>query len=137
MEDWIYIGWFLKQDQKEKLLKALQPTIPAGWKLYVDHMTYVFNDGSETAKIAYEGIKDRFGEVNKLHIDAVGNNGKAIALHVVEKNFTLNKVPHITLATAPGVPPVESNNITEWTPVPGKPYEVEVELRSFNKTKKV
>jgi hypothetical protein len=51
-KNWIYYGVFFSQATKEQLIqKAKELTeIPDNWTLYADHMTIVFNDGTEEKK---------------------------------------------------------------------------------------
>ncbi len=123
MEDkWIYVGIFLDEDSKADLM-SLYPT-PTGWKPYYDHMTVVFNDYSELAKV----VKD-FSEPNLEHdipltVIGVGISEKAMAVKVQLPLGVIcaNKIAHITLSASPNGTPYDSNNIEIWHEV--EPLEV-------------
>jgi len=119
-KDWIYYGVFFSDNTKRSILnfakKCLSDNnmeIPDDWKIYCDHMTLVFNNGSKEAQEDadyYE--KWGLGQSVSLWITHIGYSDRAIALQVDYK--TANKVSHITVAVAPDAKPVESNDITHW-----------------------
>lgn len=133
MKKWIYVGYFLTEQSRNWLLSLIKDNIPEGWKIYLDHMTYVFNDGSEETQKTYEMVKTYFGENQKLHIDAIGLSDRALAFRVVEKNLTKNALAHITIAVAPEAKPVESNYITNWEKIfdNGQTLEVLTTLKEY------
>ena len=112
--DWIYIGIFLEEESKNKLKQCYQ--IPSDWKEYYDHITIVFNDGSELSRVVKEINMENVGEFYSIKITGVGVSEKALALKVELPTCVVcvNKVPHITLGVAPEAKPVDSNFITIW-----------------------
>lgn len=117
--NWIYYGIFFDSDTKAELLKTAKKYagIPEDWKVYCDHMTIVYNDGSEEKQAISNGYFEKRGVIYELAISSIGISDEAIALKV--SNFiTQNKVSHITIATAPGVKPVKSNDIVNWYALP-------------------
>lgn len=121
---WIYYGIFFNENIKKALLKLTKvwlnihnDSLPEDWTIYCDHVTIVYNDKSiERQKVAEEIEKILNTDVT-LSINSIGVSSSAIALGVDYK--TQNKHSHITIATAPGVRPVESNNIIRWFPISG------------------
>ena len=118
MEDkWIYVGIFLNEISKKRLKKFY--TIPEGWKEYFDHMTVVYNDGSQTAKDIYSVCKKLEGKNFRLQISGSGISDKAYAVSVNTPAGlpSGNKINHITLATSPSGKPVDSNYIENWSKI--------------------
>lgn len=114
--DWIYYGMFLDDSAKASLQEAFSDIIPEGWKPYCDHMTVIYNDGSENAQKWGETCEKEVGKRTMLTVTELGISDRAIAVKV-SGYPTNNSIPHITVAVAPGAKPVESNQITNWTPV--------------------
>ena len=117
MSNWVYVGIFLDEKSKERL-KAIY-TLPEGWKEYFDHMTVVFNDGSQYAQ-DIKSICDKLeGRKVRLQVVSQGISDKAYAVHVkVPAGIPCgNKVSHITLGTSPAGKPVDSNYIENWIDV--------------------
>lgn len=117
-KNWIYYGVFFSQATKEQLIqKAKELTeIPDNWTLYADHMTIVFNDGTEGKELAANGLEIMLNEIVQLSVSSIGISEEAIAFGV-DNYQTQNEHSHITIAVAPGSKPVRSNNITEWLPI--------------------
>lgn len=127
--NWIYIGIFLEEDSKKELKECYQ--IPSNWKEYYDHVTIVFNDGSELSRVVKEMNIENVGEFYSIKITGVGVSEKALALRVELPACVVcaNKIPHITLGVAPNATPVESNNITIWYDV--EPFNVAGTMRVY------
>lgn len=135
-KSWLYYGIFFSDKTKKALLEYARKwmeyyTCPSDhgfdfrqdWKIYCDHMTLVFNDGSEKAQEDanfYENVFPMLCSVVSLRITHIGYSDRAIALRVDYQ--TSNKISHITVAVAPGAKPVESNNITNWYKTDGAFY---------------
>lgn len=116
--DWIYYGAFLGGPAKEKLLEYVENYvgIDDSWKVYCDHMTIIYNDGSENAQEWANNCKNLINQKAMLKVTHIGVSDRAIAVKV--SGFASNNAnPHITVAVAPGAKPVESNQITNWYPV--------------------
>ena len=116
-DNWIYVGIFLDEKSKNKL-KELYP-IPDSWQEYYDHMTVVFNDGTDIAK-AVKSINDK--NLNKkfnLKVVGPGISDKAYAIQVElpEGVVSANKITHITLGTSETGKAVDSNYITNWSKI--------------------
>jgi len=79
--------------------------IPEGWSIHAHHLT--LNMGA---------CKDKslLGKNVQLKATALGRDENAMALLVETPVPTKNKLPHITIAVAPGAKPVQSNDIKEW-----------------------
>lgn len=117
-DKWLYYGVFFDENAKKflerKARKILE--IPEGWRLYFDHMTIVFNDGSEEKQEIANSLEEVLGNQEKLIINKVGLSDDAIAFGI--SNYkTQNKQSHITIAVAPGSKPVQSNDIKMWMPI--------------------
>lgn len=117
MSNWIYAGIFLDNISKKKLKSRF--IVPDGWKKYFDHMTIVFNDGSQTAQDIKSIVNKLVNREVTLKVISQGISDKAYAVHVeVPAGIPCgNKISHITLATSPDGKPVDSNYIENWIPV--------------------
>ena len=113
-KDWIYAGIFLDNESREDLEDIF--TLPDGWKPYYDHMTMVFNDGSEYAQAVKNLCEKLEGKDIDLHIVGQGISDKAYAVKVVVPGGIpcANKISHITLGCSPTGKPVDSNYIENW-----------------------
>jgi hypothetical protein len=60
--------------------------------------------------------KDLLGEEVELKVVGLGKDENVMALLVESPIPTKNASPHITLATAPGAKPKQSNDIKKWDP---------------------
>lgn len=114
MNNWIYFGVFLNSESKKKLLELTNKVAEPSWKRYCHHMTIAFNNGSELSKQLYNMYKDYFGTEVNITATHVGLSDDAIAVKVVFKGDTANKITHVTLATPQGGKPVKSNYIENW-----------------------
>lgn len=120
MKTWNFIAVFLDSYSKA-VLKQTFTNAPSDWTWHGDHVTLAFNDSPEpdrdVAMLENYGVfKYCKGNRCKVCITAIAKTDKVCAVRVVfETPFNLRylseKKYHITLCTAPGVPPKESNNI--------------------------
>lgn len=112
MEKWIYIGIFLDESSKNRLVRNFD--IPENWKWYGDHVTLCFNDGSELSKNAAEINKGYVGAERYVKVTGIGISENAIALRVQLPTGVVctNRVAHITLGAK--TKPVDSNAIEIW-----------------------
>jgi hypothetical protein len=131
MDKWIYVGIFLDEKSKKKLKKIY--TIPDGWTEYFDHMTVIFNDGSDYAKDIKSITNKLEGTKVKLQVVSQGISDKAYAVHVmVPAGIPCgNKISHITLATSPTGKAVDSNYIENWIDITNKCLYVTGTLKTF------
>ncbi len=113
VKKWNYIGCFLDEESKAKLLDRYKYLIPKDWTIFAHHGTTCYNGNVETQDENFERFKHLIGKKVVLEIIGVGVSDKAVAV-LVRNLVSDNQTKHITLATAPGVKPVESNNITDW-----------------------
>lgn len=122
-KNWIYIGIFLDKKSREKL-KMLYPT-PENWNEYYDHMTVVFNDGTDIANAVKSINETNIGKVFKLNVVSVGVSDKAFAIHVELPLGVVcaNKIAHVTLAVSDNGSAVDSNYITNWLDI-YTPFEI-------------
>mgnify|MGYP003289407844 CR=1 FL=1 len=111
---WIYFGVFLVKESRNKLQKLASKVVLDNWKLYCHHMTIAFNNGSEQSTELYEFYKNYFGARTEIIATHIGISDDAVAVKVQFNGETLNKTPHVTLATPIGGKPVNSNNIQTW-----------------------
>lgn len=86
-------------------------TIPEGWTKHCDHITVIHSSHKDWVT-ASQLLLNFNGQSVKFTLDGIGISESAMALRV--STYTANRVSHITIATAPGVKPVESNNIENW-----------------------
>lgn len=91
----------------------------ADWEVKAHHLTICMGKSKNAA------VLEQIGQAIDLKIVAFGSlffeGTKGIAAVKVQVPDTLpvdNKVPHITLAHAPGVKPKQSNDIVEWIELP-------------------
>jgi Fungal tRNA ligase phosphodiesterase domain len=102
----LYLGIFLTEDSVKKLYATFPPIFP---KLPPDpHVTLSFKPDEGTVSTFRLLVgKKLFIEVKGYALDA-----KAEAVIVsIPPLASQNKIPHITLSTAEGVPPVYSNTL--------------------------
>lgn len=117
MENWIYYGVFLDDDESQRVYNIVNSlpgiSIPDDWRKYADHMTIIYNNKSEIAQAWAKQANVRLGEDVLLKATHVGVSDKAIAIRVTGE-MSANDIPHITIACSPTGKPVESNKITNW-----------------------
>lgn len=103
----------LSQEMKNKVMKVFYKffEFPMDWTPHCDHITIIHSSHKDWAT-ASQLLLNFEGQPVKFTINGVGISLSAMALRV--STYTANKVSHITIATAPGVKPVESNNIENW-----------------------
>jgi len=120
-DNWIYIGAFLDEESKQQLADHLITNgifIPDGWTRYMHHMTICFNRHDESSESMYDAYAGMFGQSVTLDCCYYGITSDVIAIAVDTNMLTQNSQPHVTIATAPGVPPVKSNEIANWKKMP-------------------
>lgn len=118
-KNWNYYGVFFDNVEKQNILGYTKNYygIPKDWKIYCDHMTLVYNNNTEERQKKAEHYNQFIGKQITLIFDAIGISDDAIALRV-SNCASQNKISHVTVATRPGVKPVESNNIKNWLTLP-------------------
>lgn len=114
---WTYYGAFLDDETRKQLLLRYKDLIADDWKLYCDHATLAFNDGTERSEEIAEYYKSMLGDEIELRIVGYGRSEETVALKLAPDYRTANKIFHITLATCPWGKPVKSNFITYWKPL--------------------
>ncbi|MBQ3414823.1 MAG: hypothetical protein IJH39_05655 [Clostridia bacterium] len=126
-KNWIYYGVFFSDNTKRAILDYVKnwfadnnKEFPKDWLTYCDHMTLVFNNGTEADQKFADGIELFLGNNVSLRTISIGISDRAIALGI--DFITNNEHSHITVAIAPGAKPVESNDITNWIPTNGDFY---------------
>ncbi len=97
-----YIALFLDDASRDKLTDTLDDP-PPGWTLYADHMTVKFGS---------EGVPERYLGPAQCKVVGVALNDRVMAARVETDIPTQNDIPHITIATAPGAKPRESNDFS-------------------------
>jgi tRNA splicing ligase len=91
-------------------------SIPDDWNIFTHHLTVIFG---KDAKIWANNNQDSLGSIIPMNITEICYDDKAIAAVVKVsdkipqdlKSYLNSKIPHITIATAPGVKPVYSNEM--------------------------
>jgi len=115
--------WALKltDETKNKLFSLIHENFvfPEEWKLHLDHITLV-HENNVTPEVwnAICQILDNFVCPRcEFSVTGYAKNDSVWAFRV--DALTMNHTAHITIATAPGHKPVESNEIKddEWTEV--------------------
>ena len=115
--------WALKltTDTKDKLILMLpeKVIIPANWTRHLDHITLIHskNVTREVWDAAFLILDNFICPKSEFRITGYAKNDSVIALRVDTRS--MNHQSHITVATAPGHKPVESNDIKddEWVEV--------------------
>ena len=97
-----YIALFLDDRSRDKLTDTLDDP-PPGWTLYADHMTVKFGS---------EGVPERYLGPAQCKVVGVALNDRVMTAKVETDVPTQNAIPHITIATAPGAKPRESNDFS-------------------------
>lgn len=119
---WVYYGIFLDEKSRKSLLERASRlvSIPDDWKIFCDHLTVVFNDhkNKEVNDMWVEFCETHMRETIELTVTSIGITSEAIAFGIDFQ--TNNKHSHITVACAPGVPPVRSNYINDWMDLHGE-----------------
>lgn len=126
--NWVYYGIFLSDKTKQALFNYVKNwfaendrEFPEDWKVYCDHMTLVFNNGTKEDQIFADGVEPFLGLTGNMRIISIGISDRAIAAGV--DFITNNEHSHITIAVTPdGGKPVESNYIENWIPTKGNFY---------------
>ena len=98
-----YTALFLDDASRDKLTDTLDDP-PPGWTLYADHMTVKFGS---------EGVPERYLGPAQCKVVGVALNDRVMAARVETDIPTQNDIPHITIATAPGAKPRESNDFLD------------------------
>lgn len=108
----LYVAAILTRDAQESLWKSItsRVAIPTDWKAYCHHMTIRFKptDDSQLPIL---------GEDITLIVTNIFADDKGVAVSVEpntnrrELHMPAEQKPHITVATAPGTPPVYSNEL--------------------------
>ena len=128
---WIYYGIFFSDKTKRIILDyakhwihiKFNNDIPENWKIYCDHMTLVFNNGTSEVQEDADFYENWcLGQTEDLMITDIGISNKAIAFKVKYRGRITNKIPHITVAVAPDAKPVDSNDIENWYNLGGTFY---------------
>lgn len=122
--DWKYIGIFLDKMSSDKLRRYLQnPVLKDGimdgdeWKVYCNHMTLAYNDGSKDVQKIFNYYQKSIGDTRDLSMVAIGASDKAIAAKIDYEDKISNTIAHVTMAVSPTGKPVDSNQITNWLPL--------------------
>jgi hypothetical protein len=108
-----YTGIVLDNDTGRNLIQRFSNDIPGNWKTIDDpHMT--INMGEATKGPAAHLV----GQQAEITIKSLGKSEKVIALGVDTSIPSENQQKHITLAVSPDGKAQDSNQITNWEPIP-------------------
>ena len=103
----------LSEEIQHRVMKVFNTffTVPAGWTKHCDHITLIHSSNEHW--FAVTGLISNFlGKSIDFNIIGVGHDKNVMALEV--SAHTANERAHITICTAPGHKPVESNDIKNW-----------------------
>lgn len=111
----LYIGVILTRDSQQKLYDAISKrvNIPQDWKKICHHMTTRFVGG----KPIDDSQLPTLGEEVSLVVTEFAADEKGVAVKVEpntnrqELRMPAEQMPHVTVAVAPGVSPVYSNDL--------------------------
>lgn len=110
----IYYGVFIDDESKGKLSSFIPDD---AYKVFCDHMTIAFKTQFTEEIVSY--CEEMLGEEVELTATHIGMTEDVIAVAVETECESLNNTKHITLCTlSPKGRPVQSNNITDWRPLP-------------------
>lgn len=110
----VYYGVFIDDESKGKLSSFIPDD---AYKVFCDHMTIAFKTQFTEEIVSY--CEEMLGEEVELTATHIGMTEDVIAVAVETECESLNNTKHITLCTlSPKGRPVQSNNITEWQPLP-------------------
>ena len=99
----IYVGAFLTDMSRQKLLRNFPPKYE---NVHADHTTLVYDPSEE------EVSQFPIGKQVRLKVTGYVEDTNAQAVLVEPQGTrTLNRIPHITISTAPGVKPEYSNTL--------------------------
>ena len=110
----VYYGVFIDDESKSKLSSFIPDD---AYKVFCDHITIAFKTQFTEEIISY--CEEMLGEEVELTATHIGMTEDVIAVAVETECESLNNTKHITLCTlSPKGRPVQSNNITDWQPLP-------------------
>lgn len=110
----VYYGVFIDDESKGKLSSFIPDD---AYKVFCDHMTIAFKTQFTEEIVSY--CEEMLGEEVELTATHIGMTEDVIAVAVETECESLNNTKHITLCTlSPKGRPVQSNNITDWQPLP-------------------
>lgn len=110
----VYYGVFIDDESKGKLSSFIPDDAN---KVFCDHMTIAFKTQFTEEIVSY--CEEMLGEEVELTATHIGMTEDVIAVAVETECESLNNTKHITLCTlSPKGRPVQSNNITDWQPLP-------------------
>ena len=102
----VYTALFLDNSSKQRLWSHVKEFVPQGWTKHCDHVTLQLS----ACPVSLIGT----GSCEATVVGQITDRVIAVKVEGEAAHLSKNKQPHITVATAPGVPPVRSNDITEW-----------------------
>lgn len=104
----IYVGLFLTEESRKKLLALFPPKHP---KVTADHLTMAFKPSAQVM----ESLNPMLGMKVRLHLlhYASDEKGQAVSVQKGSLPYCENEHPHITISCADGVSPVYSNELLE------------------------
>jgi len=99
-----------------------------GWTVHCDHMTICNGPLANPSTEDFRSVADTFRKSTAALNEGAELNLKVVSTAATDKVLAVgvlgcvscNRNPHITIATAPGAKPVESNSIRQWTMLPEK-----------------
>ncbi|CAE7236606.1 unnamed protein product [Symbiodinium sp. CCMP2592] len=131
VEEAVYTAVFLDSASQQALMdfgaKSVPGGIPSEWTQFCDHMTICLGslsnpktpedkDGLVAETVQKDLDEYEEGQEFELQVVSLGRDESVLAVGVVGCS-SCNRYPHITVATAPGSKPSQSNDLRDWTPL--------------------
>lgn len=107
-----YTGIVLNPEDRQRLIELTSHLIPEGWDVKADHMTINLKEADKGPALDYLNKEVR------LTANAFAHNDKVMAVAVNTEIPIVNEIKHITIAVSPTGKSSDSNNLTEWKPIP-------------------
>lgn len=107
-----YTAVVLTRESSDLLIKKFSNITPENWTIHAHHMTINMKEASEGPAAHF------VGEKVQLNVISYAINDKALAVGVETNVPSNNKIKHVTIATSPIGKPGDSNDLTEWKPLP-------------------
>lgn len=124
-----YYALAIDAQTAERTLAVAKPHIPADWKIINHHMTIMHRSRKNNDLLMW--IEDNYGKRFEVKVVALGVSNDAIALGIEAPNVPSgNAIKHITIAIPPNGKAVNSNYITNWTPL-AEPFSINGTVKAF------
>ena len=112
----LYVAVVLTKESQNELFNLV--SVPLNWRKIGHHMTITLDTNRELD----------YGKKTELIPVGIGMDNKGLAIKVKTDLVVDNSIPHITVAVAPGIKPVYSNELLKGNVAP---LDVKVILSGF------